>query len=104
LQPQRQRRLGQLLGITQRTVTTKFDHSKERYSPRKLIPVNAKTVGDHLLLKRIAANLSQPEVAARVGVSVRRVKAWEHDQACPSADEWKILAAILTFDEEFPKG
>ena len=43
-------------------------------------------------------------MAARVGVSVRRVKAWEHDQACPSADEWKILAAILTFDEEFPKG
>jgi hypothetical protein len=60
---------GQLLGMAQ------FDHSKDRYSPRKLIPVNAKTAGDHLLLKRIAASLSQPELAVKVGVSERMVSA-----------------------------
>ena len=95
--------MGQLLGITQRTVTTKFDHSKERYSPRKLIPVNAKTVDDHLLLKRIGANLSQPEVASRVGVSVRKVKAWEHDQVLPTEPQWQKLTGVLQLDATFPK-
>jgi DNA-binding transcriptional regulator YiaG len=94
---------GQLLGITQRSVHLSFDHSKERYSPRKLIPVNAKTAGDHILLKRIAANLSQPEVAARVGVSVRKVKAWEHDQVLPTEAQWQRLTAVLQLDAKFPK-
>jgi hypothetical protein len=62
------------MGITQRTVTANFEHSKGRFSTRKLIPVNSKTMGDHLLLKRIEANLSQPEVAVKAGVSVRTVK------------------------------
>jgi len=65
------------MGITQRTVQV-VAHDKERFSPRKLIPVNPKTLGDHLLLKRIKANLSQPEVAIKAAVSVRTVKAWEH--------------------------
>jgi hypothetical protein len=43
---------GQLLGITQRTIHVIYEHSGGRFSPRKLIPVNPKTVGDHLLLKR----------------------------------------------------
>jgi DNA-binding transcriptional regulator YiaG len=57
-------------------VHVKFDHFKQRFSPRKLIPVNPKTTGDYLLLKRIEADLSQPELAAKSGVSVRKVKAW----------------------------
>ena len=55
--------LGQLLGIAQRLIMVKYDNSKERYSRRKLIPVNPKTLGDRLLLKRIEADLSQPELA-----------------------------------------
>jgi len=61
------------LGITQRSVSVKYDGSKEKYSLRKLIPVNPKTLGDHLLLKRIEADLTQPEVAQKAGVSVRTV-------------------------------
>jgi DNA-binding XRE family transcriptional regulator len=38
------------------------------------MPVNPKTLGDHLLLKRIEANLSQPEVAQKAGVSERTVR------------------------------
>jgi DNA-binding transcriptional regulator YiaG len=56
-----------------------FSHSEERFGPRKLIPVNPKTMGDHLLLKRIKADLAQPDLAVKAGVSVRKVKAWEHD-------------------------
>jgi DNA-binding transcriptional regulator YiaG len=86
--------LGQLLGITQRTVTTQFDHSKDKYSRRKLIPVNAKTMGDHLLLKRIATNLSQPELALKTGVSERLVSAWKHDrllQPKPNGSGWRTF-------------
>jgi hypothetical protein len=90
--------LGQLLGITQRTICVIHGLSGGRFSPRKLIPVNVKTLGDHLLLKRIAANLSQPEVAEKTGVVVRRVKAWEHDQIKPTESEWRILASVLDFE------
>jgi len=96
-------RLGALLGITQRTIRVIHHHSGGRFSPRKLIPVNPKTVGDHLLLKRIKANLSQPEVALYAGVSERMVRAWEHDQLLPTEAEWKVLEAILGLDSTFPK-
>jgi hypothetical protein len=43
-------------------------------APRKLIPVNPKTVGDHLFLKRIETHLSQPEVAAKASVSEQIVR------------------------------
>ena len=46
-------------------MTAVFDHSKEKYNPRKVIPVNVKTTGDYLLMKRIKANLS-PEATVLV--------------------------------------
>jgi DNA-binding transcriptional regulator YiaG len=95
--------LGQLLGIAQRSVTVKYDDSKERYSRRKLIPVNPKTLGDQLHLKRIKADLSQQEVAQMAGVSVRTVRKWEHGQTCPTEDHWQALTDILSLDSAVPK-
>jgi DNA-binding transcriptional regulator YiaG len=95
--------VGALLGITQSTIHVIHDHSGGRFSPRKLIPVNPRTVGDHLLLKRIEANLSQSEVAVKTGVSVRKVMAWEHDQSLPTEAQWQVLADILRLDLTFPK-
>jgi hypothetical protein len=92
---------GQLLGITQRTICVINGLFGGRFSPRKLIPVNAQTLGDHLLLKRIQANLSQPEVAAKMGVTVRKVKAWEYDQIKPSQSEWPILASTLNLGAKY---
>jgi len=89
--------LGQLLGIAHRTVVVKFSHS-QRFSPRKLIPVNLKTTGDYLLLKRIKADLSQQELAVKSGVTVRKVKAWEHDQSIPTEADWQVLAKILNLE------
>ena len=94
---------GQLLGIAHRTVHVKFDHFKQRFSPRKLIPVCPKTTGDYLLLKRIEADLSQPELAVKSGVSVRTVKAWEHDHITPTEAEWQVLTGILRLDSICPK-
>ena len=94
-----QRRLAQLLGITQRSASVKYDGSKERYNRRKLIPVNPKTLGDHLLLKRIEANLSQPEMAQKAGVSVRTVRKWEYGIVCPTEHHWQALKLILRLDD-----
>jgi DNA-binding XRE family transcriptional regulator len=91
------------LGIAQRTVVAAFDRFIGKYSPRKLIPVNVKTMGDHLLLKRIEANLSQPEVAQNVGVSTRTVRKWEHGHICPTEDHWQALAHLLRLDSQFLK-
>jgi DNA-binding transcriptional regulator YiaG len=52
-------------------------------------------MGDHLLLKRIEANLSQLEVAQKTGVSVRTVRKWEHGNVCPNEDHWQALKRIL---------
>jgi ribosome-binding protein aMBF1 (putative translation factor) len=90
--------LGQLLGITHRTVLVSFSHFNQRFSPRKLIPINVKTLGDYLLLKRIEADLSQPELAVKSGATVRKVKAWEHDQNLPTEVEWKLLVKILKLE------
>jgi hypothetical protein len=95
--------LGALLGITQRTIRVIHGLSGGRFSPRKLIPVNPKTTGDHLLLKRIEANLSQPEVALKARVSEQTVRAWEHDQSLPTEAHWQVLAGILRLDSTFPK-
>ena len=89
------------MGIAQRTILAFFDHSKEKYSPRKLIPVNVKTLGDHLLLKRIEVDLTQQEVAHKAGVSTRMVRKWECGKACPTEDHWQALARILHLDYEF---
>jgi DNA-binding transcriptional regulator YiaG len=94
--------LGQLLGIAQRSVTVKYDDSKERYSRRKLIPVNPKTLGDQLHLKRIKADLSQAEVAQKAGVSVRTVRKWEHGIVCPTEHHWQKLTDILRLDSPLP--
>ena len=92
------------MGIAQRTVAVDYDHSKERYSRRKLIPVNPKTLGDHLHLKRIEADLSQPEVAQKAGVSVRMVRKWEYGIVCPTEHHWQVLKEILRLDSTFPTG
>src|ERR1039457_6437685 len=88
--------------IAHRTVHVKFDHFKQRFSARKLIPVNVKSLGDYLLLKRIEADLSQPELAVKSGASVRKVKAWEHDHITPTETEWQVLAGILRLDSTVP--
>jgi len=93
--------LGQLLGIAQRTVVALFDCPSQRFSPRKLIPVNVKTLGDQLHLQRIKANLSQPEVAQKAGVSTRTVRKWESGQVCPTEDHWQVLALLLHLDSQF---
>jgi DNA-binding transcriptional regulator YiaG len=87
------------LGIAQRTVEAIYPDFKQRFSPRKLIPTEVKTLGDYLLLKRIKADLSQPELALKTGFTVRKIKAWEYDRLVPTNAEWGVLAPILGLEE-----
>jgi DNA-binding transcriptional regulator YiaG len=89
------------LGIAQRTVVAVFDYPSQRFSPRKLIPVNVKTLGDQLHLARIKANLSQSELAQKLRVSTRTVRKWEHGQTCPTENHWQVLAHLLRLDSQF---
>jgi DNA-binding XRE family transcriptional regulator len=60
-------------------------------------------VGDPLLLKRIRANLFQPEVALKAGVLEQTVRACEQDKLRPTEIQWQVLADILHLDCMFPK-
>ena len=71
---------------------------KQRFSTRKQIPAEVKTLGDYLLLQRIKADLSQPELAQKTGFTVRRIKAWEHDRITPTEAEWHTLAKSLDLE------
>jgi len=95
--------LGQQLGIAQRTVVAVFDCPPQRFSPRKLIPVNVKTLGDQLHLARIKVNLSQSELAQKLKVSTRTVRKWETGFACPTEDHWQLLRHLLNLDSEVRK-
>jgi ribosome-binding protein aMBF1 (putative translation factor) len=87
--------LAQVLGNTQRKIRVKLDLSDKRFSPRKLFPVNPKTLGDYLIVKRYEADLSQAEVAAKLRGSDKTLRAWEYDQAVPSGSQLRTLSQIL---------
>jgi DNA-binding XRE family transcriptional regulator len=53
---------------------------------------------EHWLGSGKSANLTQPEVAQKAGVSVRTVRHWERDHVCPTEDHWQALADILRVD------
>jgi DNA-binding XRE family transcriptional regulator len=89
---------GLLLGIAQRTVMVFFDCPSQRFRPRKLMPVNVKTLGDQLHLARIKANLSQSEVVQKLRVSTRTVRKWEYGHSCPTEDHWQVLVHLLGLD------
>jgi len=91
------------LGIAQRTIKALFNKNLSGCQKRKRTSVNPKTIGDWLHLKRIEADLSQAEVAQQIGVVIRKIGAWEHDEMTPSDTELLALSAILPVDTGIPK-
>ena len=65
------------------------------------IPINPKTLGDHLMVKRIKARLTQLEVAGLLDVREGKVSAWEHDLEIPTAVELRALSEVIGLDSEF---
>lgn len=52
-------------------------------------------IGSNIRQARIAADLSQRELAKRLGVSSVAVFKWENGKSCPSADRLPALADAL---------
>jgi transcriptional regulator with XRE-family HTH domain len=53
------------------------------------------TFGDRLTGAREAAGLSQAELARRLGVKIKTLRAWEGDQSEPRANRLSMLCGIL---------
>lgn len=53
------------------------------------------TFGDRLAAAREAADLSQKELAKRLGVKSKTVAAWENDISEPRANRLQMLAGLL---------
>jgi DNA-binding transcriptional regulator YiaG len=61
----------------------KIDLSKQKFSTRKRFPATPRTIGDHLMIKRLEADLTQAEVAARMKVSDKTLRAWNMANCSP---------------------
>jgi transcriptional regulator with XRE-family HTH domain len=55
----------------------------------------ATTFGDRMTGAREAAGLSQTELAKRLGVKVKTIRAWENDRSEPRANRLQMLAGIM---------
>jgi len=53
------------------------------------------TFGDRMTGAREAAGLSQTELAKRLGVKIKTIRAWENDQSEPRANKLQMLAGML---------
>jgi transcriptional regulator with XRE-family HTH domain len=53
------------------------------------------TFGDRMTGAREAAGLSQTDLAKRLGVKVKTIRAWENDQSEPRANKLQMLAGLL---------
>jgi len=53
------------------------------------------TFGDRLATARETARLTQDELARRLGVKPKTVRAWENDQSTPRANKLQMVAGLL---------
>jgi transcriptional regulator with XRE-family HTH domain len=53
------------------------------------------TFGDRMTGAREASGFSQTELAKRMGVKVKTIRAWENDQSEPRANKLQMLAGML---------
>ena len=56
---------------------------------------DAATFGDRMAAAREVTGLSQRDLAARLGVKDKTIKAWENDTAEPRANKLQLLAGVL---------
>ena len=56
---------------------------------------DAATFGDRVAGAREAINMSQEELARRLGVKLKTVHGWENDMSEPRANKLQMLAGVL---------
>jgi ribosome-binding protein aMBF1 (putative translation factor) len=83
------------LGIEQRQIHAKRIPDSGITRHRKPFPTEIKTFGDALRKARGELGMKQSELAAKAGISQKRIKRWENDKAIPSDAECRFLSAVL---------
>lgn len=63
--------------------------------PQEWYGEEAATLGDRLAAARMAAGLSQAQLAARLGVRPATLRNWEDDRSEPRANRLQVLAGLL---------
>jgi ribosome-binding protein aMBF1 (putative translation factor) len=59
-----------------------------------------KTLGDHIMVKRVEMGLTIPELAQKVGMKSEVARAWERDISQPSSNQRVDLASFLELNVE----
>jgi ribosome-binding protein aMBF1 (putative translation factor) len=75
--------------------------AKSRKSPNaKPLPESIQTIGDWILLKRTAKNLTPGHLALKMGIATSVVCSWESNACQPDGQQLKRLAQVLGFEAE----
>ncbi len=61
-------------------------------------PTEPKTLGEHHRLKRIDMGLTQPQLAAKLGVARQTVERWEHNYRPIRPNSQEKIVAFLRYD------
>jgi DNA-binding transcriptional regulator YiaG len=64
------------------------------------LPINIKTIGEWILIKRIGKNLTSGHVAAKMGIAQSVVRSWEEGTIRPDSLQMKVLATIFGLNLE----
>jgi ribosome-binding protein aMBF1 (putative translation factor) len=86
------------LGIAQRQIHTKFDQKQGHRCKHNLLPINVKTIGEWIKVKREAKNLTSGHVATKMGIAQSVVRSWEDGNSQPDHQQFKFLAKLFGFD------
>ena len=89
------------MGIARRKVLVEFEQKEIRLTHHKHLSLNIETIGDWICSKRIGKNLSPGHLAAKMGITVALIYAWEVGKSRPGEEQINLLAKI--FGEEPPQ-
>jgi DNA-binding transcriptional regulator YiaG len=83
------------LGIAQRQIQVSRAHVPPTCYRRKPLPTSIKTLGDLIQIKRYEKCFTLWQLALKMGIPTRTVRAWERDADQPSVLQMDQLTKIL---------
>ena len=95
------------LTFAQRSIHVSNVKKTRLFYHHRPFPLEIKTIGDLLTVRRKQAELSHKQLAAKSGIRLHWIRRWEFDRAIPSQMEWDSLRRffklppkpILTFTQ-----
>jgi transcriptional regulator with XRE-family HTH domain len=83
------------LTFTQRTIHVKNVIKTRLFFHHKPFPLEIKTIGDLLMVRRKQAELSHKQLAAKTGMQLHWIRRFEFDRCIPKQPEWDLLRKFL---------